>query len=69
MRTVGMRPADAALLIASLAAAAGFVLAHGLGWAADWAPYPSLTLPSIDPRVCVICLPLFAPVVLWRSRS
>jgi energy-coupling factor transport system permease protein len=69
MRSASLLPADLVLIAASLAAAAGFVLARNLGWAADWAPYPSLVTPVIDLRVCVLLLLLLTPVALWRSRS
>jgi energy-coupling factor transport system permease protein len=55
------------------AAAAAAVLLFGLsaaaGWAAPWGAYPTLTAPDVDPRPLVACLLLFAPVLVWRSRS
>ena len=69
LRTTAMRPADWALIAAAFAAAVGFVAAHAAGWAADWAPYPTLIAPAIDLRALAPCLLLFTPVVLWRSRA
>jgi len=59
---------DWLLVAASGLALAGFAAAHAAGWAADWFPYPMLTLPAIDPRPVAACLLLFAPVLLWQSR-
>jgi len=69
LRSAAMRPSDWVLVTASTMAAAGFVAARGLGWAADWAPYPTLALPAVDLRAVVLCLLLFTPVALWRSRA
>src|SRR4029077_7794827 len=57
------------LVAASGLALAGFAVARGIGWAPDWLPYPTLTLPAINPWPVAACLLLFAPVLLWRSRS
>jgi hypothetical protein len=46
-----------------------FVAARATGVAADWYPYPALTLPSIDLASLAACLLLFVPVVVWRSRA
>jgi energy-coupling factor transport system permease protein len=69
LRSAAMLRTDWLLVAASAAAALGFVVARSLGWAADWAPYPSLMFPSIDIRAVALCLLLFTPVVLWRSRA
>jgi energy-coupling factor transport system permease protein len=69
MRAAPLRAADRVLIATSIVAAVGFVLARSWGWAADWAPYPTLGFPAIDLRVGALCLLLFTPVVLWRSRS
>ena len=69
LASIAMRPADWVLVAASAAAASGFIGFRSLGWAADWAPYPTLTIPTIDWRVVALCLLLFTPVALWRSRG
>jgi energy-coupling factor transport system permease protein len=69
MRTVRLSTRDWLLVGASALALLGFIGSHAAGWAADWAPYPTLAAPAIDPRPVVACLLLFSPVVLWRSRS
>ena len=69
MRTVRMSVRDRLLVGASALAVLGFIASQALGWVGDWAPYPTLTAPDIDPRPLVACLLLFSPVVLWRSRA
>ncbi|HEX9099023.1 MAG TPA: energy-coupling factor transporter transmembrane component T [Candidatus Dormibacteraeota bacterium] len=64
-----LQGADWLLVIASGLALTGFAVAHAAGWAAEWLPYPTLTLPTINPWPVVACLLLFAPVLIWRSRS
>jgi energy-coupling factor transport system permease protein len=64
-----MQRNDWLLVGASGAALTIFVVSQGLGWAAPWYAYPTLTLPSIDARPLAACLLLFAPVLIWRSRS
>jgi energy-coupling factor transport system permease protein len=54
---------------ASGGALAIFLISQASGWAAPWYAYPTLTLPSVDPRSLAACLLLLAPVVIWRSRS
>jgi len=57
------------LVITSSAAAVGvFIASTAAGWAQQWAPYPLLTAPAIDPRPLLACALLFVPVVAWRSR-
>jgi len=68
-RSAAMAGSDWLLVAASAVAALGFVASQSLGWAADWAPYPTLTLPGIDVRTVALCLLLFTPVLLWRSRN
>lgn len=63
-----MRGADWAVVAASAAAVALFVLSSAAGWAAAWAAYPSLSLPAVDARPALACLLLLAPVYAWRSR-
>jgi energy-coupling factor transport system permease protein len=63
-----MGAADWAVVAASAGAVALFVLASIAGWAAPWAPYPTLSPPSVDPRPALACLLLFLPAVVWRSR-
>ncbi|MGH7764395.1 MAG: energy-coupling factor transporter transmembrane component T [Candidatus Dormibacteraceae bacterium] len=60
---------DWVLVAASALALLGFIASQAAGWAADWAPYPTLSAPGIDARPALACLLLFAPVVLWRSRA
>ncbi|HUZ87098.1 MAG TPA: energy-coupling factor transporter transmembrane component T [Candidatus Baltobacterales bacterium] len=69
MRTVRLSTTDWLLVGASALAVLAFIASQVLGWVADWAPYPTLTAPGIDPRPLVACLLLFSPVVLWRSRA
>jgi energy-coupling factor transport system permease protein len=69
MHTARLSTKDWMLVGASSAALFGFIVAHAAGWAADWAPYPTLTAPAIDVRPAVACLLLFSPMVLWRSRA
>lgn len=61
--------ADRLLVTVSAVVVVGFVLARAWGLASDWAPYPTLSLPALDPWVCALCLLLFTPVLLWRSRD
>jgi len=69
MRTARLSTRDWFLVCASAVAVITFIASQVVGWVADWAPYPTLTAPDIDPRPLVACLLLFAPVVLWRSRA
>jgi len=63
-----LRRPDWLVVAASGVALAAFAVAHAVGWAADWFPYPTLTLPTINPVPIVACLLLLAPVLVWRSR-
>jgi len=65
----GMDLAGWAVVLASGAAVALFLLARAQGWAADWFAYPTFHLPAVDPRAAAACLLLFAPVVAWRRRA
>ena len=65
----GMERGDWLLAAASGAALAMFLVSQAAGWAGPWYAYPTLTLPPIDARPLVACLFLFAPVLIWRSRS
>ncbi len=69
MRTLRLNAADWWLVGASVAAVFGFIASQVFGWVSDWAPYPTLAAPDIDPRPLLSCLFLFSPVVLWRSRA
>ena len=60
---------DWLLITTSAIAVVMFTLAHIAGWAADWYPYPSITMPQLDIRPLIACCFLFTPVVLWRSRG
>jgi energy-coupling factor transport system permease protein len=57
------------LIATSAVAVALFTLTHIAGWAADWYPYPSITIPQLDIRALIACSLLFTPVVIWRSRD
>jgi energy-coupling factor transport system permease protein len=63
-----LRPSDWMVVAASGAALATFAVAHVIGWAADWFPYPTLTLPTLHPVLFAACLLLLTPVLVWRSR-
>ena len=52
-----------------IAASALAITAFIAGRAADWYPYPTLTVPTLDGIPLAACLLLFAPVLLWRSRD
>jgi energy-coupling factor transport system permease protein len=69
MRTNRLTPSGWLLVAASAAAVVIFVVAQAAGWVADWAPYPTLAAPAVDPRPLAACLLLFAPVLTWRSRA
>ena len=60
---------DWLLIATSAVAVVMFTLTHIAGWATDWYPYPSITMPQLDLRPILACCFLFAPVVLWRSRD
>lgn len=64
-----MQRGDWVLVGASGTALAIFLISQAMGWAASWYAYPTLTAPSVDPRPLAACLLLFAPVLIWRSRS
>src|SRR6266700_8446862 len=59
---------DWILIAAASTSVALVLLSHAAGWAADWYPYPTLSIPAVDARPLAACLLLFAPVLLWRSR-
>ncbi|MGA8923365.1 MAG: energy-coupling factor transporter transmembrane component T, partial [Candidatus Dormiibacterota bacterium] len=69
MRTVRLSARDWWLIAATAVAVVGFIASQVFGWVADWAPYPTLAAPDLDPRPLLACLFLFSPVVLWRSRA
>ncbi len=68
VKSTSLRRSDWLLVAASGVALAGFVISHATGWAADWLPYPTLELPTIDLRPMAACLILLAPVLVWRPR-
>jgi energy-coupling factor transport system permease protein len=68
MASRGLRRSDWLLASAAGAALIAFAFAHATGLAANWFPYPTLTLPTIHPWPVAACLLLFAPVLAWRSR-
>jgi len=69
VKPVRLQRNDWWLIGASAAALAIFLISQALGWAAPWYAYPILTPPSVDARPLIACLLLFAPVLIWRSRS
>jgi energy-coupling factor transport system permease protein len=69
LKSSPLQKSDWFLVAASAVAATTFVVARATGLAADWYPYPVLTLPSVDLASLAACLLLFAPVVAWRSRA
>ena len=66
MHSVQLNSTDWILVAASAIAVAMFTLAHIAGWATDWYPYPSITMPDLDVRPLIACCFLFTPAVLWR---
>lgn len=56
------------LIGASALSLVAFAVSQVAGWAAPWYAYPTLAVPSIDPRPLAACLLLIAPVLVWRSR-
>jgi energy-coupling factor transport system permease protein len=69
VKPAGLHRSDWLLISASAAALAIFVTSQAAGWAAPWFAYPTLTLPSVDPRPVAACLLLLTPVLVWRSRN
>jgi energy-coupling factor transport system permease protein len=69
VKPVRLQRSDWLLIGASAAALAIFAFSQAAGWAAPWFAYPTLTMPSIDPRPLTACLLLLAPVLVWRSRN
>jgi energy-coupling factor transport system permease protein len=69
MHKAKLTPNDWLLITTSAIAVVMFTLAHIAGWAADWYPYPSITVPQVDIRPLIACSFLFAPVFSWRSRD
>jgi energy-coupling factor transport system permease protein len=63
-----LRRSDWLVVAASGVALGAFAVARATGWAADWFPYPTLTLPTIHPVPIAACLLLLTPVLVWRSR-
>ena len=69
VRPARLQSSDWLLIGASATSLVAFGVSQAAGWAAPWYAYPTLTLPSIDPRPLAACLLLLAPVLVWRSRS
>jgi energy-coupling factor transport system permease protein len=69
MDTKKLTQNDWLLIAMSAIAVATFTFTHLAGWAADWYPYPSLSIPDLDIRPLLACCLLFTPAVLWRSRA
>ena len=57
----GWRRRDVAIAAAALAALGLVIVARVLGGAADWYPYPVVTLPPIEPVMIAACLLLSPP--------
>ena len=68
-RGANLGPTSLLVIVASLAAAAGFAISQALGWAEAWYPYPSLMWPAVDLRALTGCSLLFVPAILWRRRG
>ncbi len=68
MDTKKLTQNDWLLIAMSAIAVPIFTVTHLAGWAADWYPYPSLSIPDLDIRPLLACCLLFTPAVLWRSR-
>lgn len=64
-----IRPTDWLVVAASVVAVGLFLTARTAGLAADWSPYPALSVPLVDPLSLIACAFLFAPVWSWRSRA
>jgi energy-coupling factor transport system permease protein len=69
VKAAGLQRSDWVLIGASAAALTLFVTSQVAGWAAPWYAYPTLSMPSIDPRPLAACALLLAPVLVWRSRN
>ena len=69
LRSSRLRRSDWVLVIASVGAIALFIATHAAGRAADWYPYPVLSLPPLEAIPIAACVLLFVPVLTWRSRG
>jgi energy-coupling factor transport system permease protein len=69
MSPVRMSSRDWVLVAASASAVLLFAVSIAAGWATQWAAYPLLKAPPIDPRPLIACLLLFTPALQWRSRT
>jgi energy-coupling factor transport system permease protein len=69
LRASPLQRSDWILVGASTAAVVAFIAAEAWGLAAGWYPYPSLHAPPINIVPLAACLLLFAPVLIWRSRT
>jgi energy-coupling factor transport system permease protein len=69
MDTKKLAKNDWIVITTSAIAVAIFTITHIAGWATDWYPYPSLTMPDLDIRPLVACCLLLTPAVPWRSRA
>lgn len=56
------------VVASALATAALFVAFRVAGASVDWYPYPSLSIPPINPLLVVACLGLALPALRWRPR-
>jgi energy-coupling factor transport system permease protein len=57
----GWRRRDVAIAVAAIGALGLVIVARVLGGAADWYPYPVVTLPAIEPAMIAACLLLSPP--------
>ncbi|MGH7903224.1 MAG: energy-coupling factor transporter transmembrane component T family protein [Candidatus Dormibacteraceae bacterium] len=59
------RRIDVAVTAGAGLAAFLFLAGRHLGFAGDWYPFPTLSMPPADPVALVACLLLFVPAVRW----
>jgi energy-coupling factor transport system permease protein len=69
LKSSPLQKSDWILVVASATAVVAFIAAQASGLAAGWYPYPTLHAPPIDIVPLAACLLLFAPVLIWRSRT
>lgn len=62
-------PGDTLVVLTAATAAGIVVAARVTGFAPDWYPYPSLTVPPVAAPLAAACLLLAAPLVAWHSSS
>lgn len=60
------RSRDTLVAVVSAVAMLGFVAGRLLGVALDWYPYPTISVPVVDPLMVLTCLLMVAPVLVPR---